>query len=349
MVKNKKGNAFLALLSPLWGALKAVVFLLLLAFGLLEVFTPSLNYTSYPPKPFRSASPPGWVEPNETQPLRSYHTNILTNDYRNLQVDYFTPDNLSASPIPLTVIVTGFMMPEWLLPRVNPRGFNAVVIYRSPRIARVARGAFPTLLQARNARTFTDYWNLMGTNPLNYMYNIHAGLHEAPGDIADIVRWAVGNINADPGRINIVGLGTGALVAAAAVDGLQTSGIPPRTLTLVNPPADISSAVADNLLNWPRWMRQPLAKIMELVYFRLDLSRHVPHLTSTKTLMVIPHNSFELATYAAEPVTYLTTGTLGTTQYIDMHYKGFYDDRNVSALHDMVGRWLIDKGGIQSY
>lgn len=346
--KAKKGNSLLHLLSSIWGLIKTVVLLALLAVGIVEIFTPSLNYTTSAPKPFRSATPAGWIEAGEAQPVRSYRTTLLTNDYRNVQVDYYTPDNINSGSIPLTIIVAGFMAPEWLMQQVNPRGFNAVVIYRSPRINRIIGNAFPTALQARNARSFQDYWNIFATNPLNYVYSIHAGLHEAPGDIADIARWAVSNINADVNRINIIGLGSGALIAAAAADGLQSSGMPARTLTLVNPPANMASAIEDNLLEWPKWLRRPLSKALSYVYFRLDLKRHLPRINTASKLLVIPQNAFEIASYAAEPTVGLA-GDKTTVERFDLQYKGFYESQNTSGIHDIVGRWLVDKGGIQSY
>lgn len=349
MARPKKGNALLMILAPVWGLIKVVLFLVFVSVAAVEFTTPSLNFASTPPKPYRSDQPGAWIEPEDSsQAIRSYRTALLTNDYRNLQVDFFAPDSLQSRPIPLTIIVAGLLTPDWLLDKVRPQGFNAVVIYRSPRIGRITGSAFPTALQARNATAPKDYWNLLASNPLNYMYNVHAALHEAPGDIVDIVRWATQNIQADPGRINIIGLGSGALIAAAAADGLQTTGLPARTVTLINPPALMASAIRDNLLDWPQWTRAPISAILEKIYFRLNLKNHLPRLGNTAKLLVIPQNAFELASYAAEPAVDMA-GDKTTVMRIDMNFKGYFDDRNILAVRSTVGRWLTEHGGIQGY
>lgn len=348
VLPKHKRNGLVAILAPVWGLFKVIVFLTVIAVVATQIFTPGLNFASSDPKPFRSAQPADWVEATANNPRRSMRTRITTHDYRTLQVDYFAPPNLKDSPIPLTIVVTGFMTPEWMIDKVRPQGYNAVVIYRSPRINRISGPMLPTAIQARNAQSLTDYWNIFATNPLNYAYNIHAGLHEAPGDLVDIARWGIENIKVDANRINIVGLGTGSLIAAAAADALQADGIPARTVALVYPPAELSSAITDNLLDWPKWSRNIAAKILKMTYFRLHLERHLPRISNTAKLLVIPENAFELATYAAEPAISLA-GDKTTVERLNLNYNAYYTETNVNAARDVVGRWLVGQGAIQGY
>lgn len=348
IVPRHKRNGLVAILAPLWGLFKLVFTLGLVCIIAVEIFTPSLNYSGSPPKMFRSAQPADWADTTDAQTRRSFRTTLTTHDYRSLQIDYFAPLNLKDSPIPLTIIVAGFMTPEWMIDKVRPQGYNAVVVYRSPRLSRMTGPMFPTSIQARNATTMTDYWNIFATNPFNHAYNIHAGMHEAPGDIVNIARWGIDNIRADPNRINVIGIGSGALIAAAATDGMQTSGISPRTLSLIYPPAMLSSAIYDNLVEWPKWSRRSASKLLDLVYFRLSLSRHLPNTGDVAKLLVLPQNAFELASYAAEPAIDLA-GEKTTIERIDMNYTPYYTDKNINAVRDTVGRWLISQGAIQSY
>lgn len=348
ILPSHKRNGLLAILAPLWGLFKLVFFILLFSVIAIEVVTPSLNYSSGGPKPYRSASPADWVEAGSEYPRRAFRTKLTTHNYRSLQVDYIAPPNLRDNPIPLTIIVTGFMTPEWMIEKVRPQGYNAVVIYRSPRSARINGTMLPTVLQARNASSWSDYWNLFTTNPFNYAYNLHAGLHEAPGDIVDIARWGIDNIKADPNRINIIGVGTGSLIAAAAANGMQGSGIIPRSLTLVYPPADMDSAIIDNLIDWPKWIRPAVAKITELAYFRLSLKRHLPNVEETAKLLVLPVNAFELASYAAEPAVALA-GRKTTVERINLNYTAYYNDTNINTVRETVGRWLVGQGAIQGF
>ena len=348
MAQSKKSNPLLVLLAPLWGLFKLVFFMALACILFMEVTPPSLDYSKGPPAPYRSAQPADWTENTGGTKPRTYRTKLTTHDYRSLQIDVFAPPNMKDAPLPLTIIIAGFMSPEWLFEKVRPHGNNAVIFYTSPRLERMNGPFLPSVSQSRNASGLSGYWNLMATNPLNHIYSIHAGLHEAPADIVDIVSWAVENVNADVNRINIIGLGSGSLIASAAADALQVSGKPPRTLTLIYPPADMSSAITDNLIRWPRWVRDPLARLLELNFFRLGFERHLPYLSYISKLLVIPENAFELATYAAEPAIRLAGDKTDVVRH-DLGYKGYYTDENTNGVRDIVGQWLISKGAIQAY
>lgn len=339
----------LLVLREILAPFRFVFMLALFALVLLEIFTPSLNFRENIPAAYRSDTPAGWTETSSLQSEKTYRTSILTDDYRQVQLDFFAPPNFTTAPIPLTIIASPFMLPEWVISKVRPRGFNAVLVYTTNRLERVQGPAFPTLAQLSAASSPKDYWSLIASNPVNYAYNLHAALHEAPADIANIVRWAKANANIDGSRINLIGLGVGSLQASSAALALQAAGIPARTLTLINPPANMPSAIQDNLSKWPTWLRRPIAWVLSKLYFRLDLTRSLPYLNEkTARLIVLPVNSFELATYAAEPALALAGPKAGAVR-IDMKYNGYYDDTYINTVRDTVGKWLVEAGGLQTY
>jgi hypothetical protein len=340
----------MTLLLMLWGTLKFLLIPTIVLFTLMQVMTPSLRYSAKSSADTYTDDMPnewGQVVSSTGQSWSALRTAVLTKDYRHLKIDYLAPPNsLQGGNIPITIIVAGFMPPEWLIDRVRPRGQNAVVVYRSPRLARMTGPSWPTLTMFRDARKFSDFWNLVATNPINRLYSIHAGLHEAPADVVDIVTWARKNISADVNRINLIGLGSGSLIVAAAAHKLQAIGSPARTLTLIYPPALKDSAIQDNLIETPRWLRPFNAALLDKLYFRLNLQRHLPKVgDSTAKLVFIPRNSFDLATYAAEPTLQLT-GANTTSEFLDVNFTGFYDLTNADKIRDAVYGWLSAQGGI---
>lgn len=334
------------------GLFSFAVFLCFFLFIVMEVTTPTLSFSPDDPLPNMHAATPGeWVSPTANSGFneKTYRTIITTANNRKLQADFFAPPTLGSGPIPLTIIVSSFLPPEKLFQQVRPQGYNATLIYRSPRYNRIMTDSWPSWAQISNASSFGDYWNILCTNPLTKFYNTHAGFHETPDDITDIVLWARKNIHADMGRINLIGLGSGAMTAAAAANQLNTIGLPVRTLTLIYPPADLPSAIADNLIFWPTWMRNSIGLTASLLYARLDLNRHLPRVgAETTKLIIVPINSFDLAAYAAAP-SILLAGSRTTVQRIDVNFKGYYTTEVIETVRQTVGKWLVAQSAIPSF
>ena len=341
-----------SLLSFFRGLFSFAVFMCFFLFILMEVTTPTLSFSPDDPMPALHPATPGeWINPTGKGGFseKTYRTIITASNNRKLQADFFGPATLGNGPLPLTIIVSSFLSPEQLLPQVRPQGYSATIIYRSPRFDRIMANSWPSWAQIRNASSFGDYWNILCTNPITKFYNIHSGFHETPDDITDIVLWAREHIHADMGRINLIGLGSGSLTAAAAANQLNTLGLPVRTLTLIYPPADLPSAVSDNLIFWPRWMRSSVGMVTSLIYARIDLNRHLPMVgAETSKLIVVPVNSFDLAAYAASP-SILLAGSKTTVKRIDVNFKGYYTPEVIENIRLTVGKWMVSQAAIPSF
>lgn len=349
--KTSRISGFWVIVHIVRSALNWIIAPLALALLIIELSTPTLSYNANSDTvTYRDDQPAQDVVVTgfNGQSWPALRTTLVTHDYRNLKIDYVVPDNLGNSPLPLTVVVAGFLTPDWLIDRVIPHGHNVVAIYRSPRSERMLGPYLPYAGSLSNASKMADYWNILATNPFNKLYNVHAGLHEAPDDVVDIITWARSKLGVDIGRINIIGLGSGGLIASAAAHKLQTIGMPVRTLTLVYPPANLQSAVKDNLIGLPRWMRGPVASVLNLVYFRLQLSRHLPTLVYGQKLLVLPRNSYDLATYAADPAISMA-GPDSTVKYLDVDYAGYYDAQVSEHVRALVNNWLIQQHAINTY
>lgn len=350
--RTRRSNPMTLLLQRLWGALKFVLFIALVGIIGVQLTTPSLSFSADTnAEGYRESTDPQWYDVIDQSGSiwKAYRTSLTTRDRRHVQVDYFAPQNIGNGPAPLTIIVSGFTTPEWLLEKVKPRGYSAAVIYRSPRLNAIMRNYWPTFDQVTAVNSWASFWELLATNPINKMYNMHAMLHEAPSDIIDIVRWGRQHIQTDVGRLNLIGLGSGALVSAAAAHQMTLLGMPPRTLSLVYPPGNLASAIKDNLIGWPNWLRGPMAELLAIIYFRLDLESHLPYVnTGTARLLVIPVNAFELANYAAEPTIGLSYGKT-TIERLDVAYTGYYTNNNTNRIRTIIGEWLTKEGAIPSY
>ncbi len=319
---------------------------------ILQLLTPSLSYDATSAKlTYKHAGSTSWStlrgESGET--WTSQQVTLVTSDDRTLKVDYLRPQGTSsAANQALTVIVAGFLPVEWLIDQIRPTGNQTVVIYRSPRLKRMLISGWFPLHQLHSAKSIGDYWTFLTSNPLTYGYNVYMGLHEAPGDIVDIVDWARSYLAIDAQRINLIGIGAGALVAAAAANKLNTIALPARTLTLVYPPADLASAIRDNATSAPRWSRPLLATVLTPLYVRLTLTDHLSRTHPTRKYLIIPRRSFELATYAAEPAISVA-GPEATIDYLDVDYSSLHLEGNSYQLRQKIGTWLVAQDAIPSY
>jgi hypothetical protein len=346
-----KLNGVRALLAMSWSALKFLLTPFVIFFIALQFATPSLSFDAKSSaRTYKQAMEPTWqsVTSQSGQVWQTQQVKIITRDYRTIVADFIRPQGGDSSPQPLTIAIANFVPVEWLLDRVKPQGNQAFLVYRSPRAVGMMQQNWNALERLQTASKLSHYWAILTSNPVSQLYNVYMGLHEAPEDVVDIVNWAIENIHSDIGRINLIGLGSGSLVAAAAANKLNAIGLPARTLTLVYPPADLASATRDNLIHYPHWSRPLLAALLEPLYFRLSLERHLTRIYPTNKLIIIPRKSFDLATYAAEQAT-VWAGEHATIEYVDVNYTGFYDPINGNRVRELVGKWLFEQSAITSY
>lgn len=327
----KKLRSFVAIVGKL-------VLLLIVSIVALELFVPSLDFhNGAGDYAFQSVSQPSQTTVTSSAghgwPARHY--DIVTSNGRNLSVDVIAPQGaLGTIKLPLTIVMAGFLPPEWILDRTGMHGQNALIIYRSPRLNTIMSSAWPS-----------SVFDIVSTNPITHGYNVYRALHEAPLDVAEIAHWATKDLGVEPERINLVGLGSGSLIAAAAADRMQSMGIPVRALTMIYPPADIASAIRDNASGIPHNLRNPISHFLAFLYRRLELEQHLPAVTTSAKQLIIPINAFELATYAALPAVTLAGENSEFTR-IDVNYSGFYLDQNVTRIRDTVLKWLTAQGAI---
>lgn len=342
---------FLWPLKPVWVLLKFAVFAAIACYAFLEITTPSMKFAGDDHENYHSASQPQWITLVSQNGLgyRAYRTSILTSDYRDLQVDVILPQNLPQS-LPLTIVAAGFLKPEQMLDWVQPRGNNAIIIYRSPRLERILGPSLPFWSQITGINSLASFWNVLGTNPLSKWYAVYEAMHEAPYDISEIARWAQDTLQIDGSKINLVGLGSGSLTATAAAHRMQSIGFFPRTLTLVYPPADMAAVFRENLFYVPKSIRNPLSYGLTFVYRRLDLNQHLPFISGAdnKRLIIIPQNAWEISTEAATPT--LPANGYGTdVAYIDVKQTSAQNAQTVAAIRDKIVSWLMAQRAIGGF
>lgn len=335
---------------PLLKFVRSIAFAAFFLYLGLELITPSLKFSDPSDEYYKNEGTPEWVSfaTSSGTTYRIYKNTLTTYDNRSLDVEVFIPPG-PPSNLPLTVIAANFIPPEQLADWIQPRGNNAIIIYRSPRLEKIMGNAFPRLKQLGHINSFSGFIDFLAENPLAYWYNMQQALHEAPYDISEIVRWATQRLNIDKNRINLLGLGSGSLEIAAAGHRLRNMGLTSRSLTLIYPPADLDSAIRDNLIFWPQWSRRPASLILAFVYRRLDLTRHLSpaDLQIDKRLMVVPINAFELYTSAALPAADLA-GPGTNIEHINVNYALYYDKANIATIRNRVANWLTAEGAINA-
>lgn len=342
---------FLWPLKPVWIALKFALFAAIAVYAFLEITTSGMTFAGEDGEHYRSATQPQWFTLVSQNGLgyRAYRSSILTKDYRELQVDVILPQNLPQS-LPLTIIAAGFLKPEQMLDWVQPRGNNAIVIYRSPRLERILGPSRPFWSQITGINSLASFWNVVGTNPLSKWYAVYEAMHEAPYDISEIARWAQDTLQIDGSKINLVGLGSGSLTTTAAAHRMQSIGFFPRTLTLVYPPADLAAVFRDHLFYMPQVLRSPLSYGLTFVYRRLDLNQHLPFISGAdnKRLIIIPQNAWEISTEAATPQ--LPSNGYGTdVAYIDVKQAATQNSQTVMTIRDKIVSWLMAQRAIGGF
>ena len=344
-------------------SLRIVLFLLVFLF-LLEVFAPS-----YSPRKAADAhrfSSVGemkeafFLSPSQ-QRWGRFTTKIETWDGRDLELDIFLPEGASLhgyNPLPLTIVTGGFVSPEWVLGYIQARPGNALIVYRSPRLKAIAeaswfglggepRALYPSGDATEENGLLARAWRIARTNPLRYWYALHQGVHEAPVDIAEIVRWATEKSYARRGEINLVGIGTGSLTTTAAATILRGTNFPMQTVTLINPPIDLQMAFEDALSGWPEFLRPTMAKALGVLYRRLDLTPHLPALAaSTRLQMLLPRNALDVPNYDTSSLPPLM-GTDDRFAVIEYSYTSVTADHNARFVSDIVQGWLLDQKAIR--
>ncbi len=347
---SAKAGHYLWPLRSLWHATKFLLFIGALFYISLELLTPSLEFRTGDKSDYRSAAEPEWVTLVSASGIgyRTYHSHILTSDRRQVPIDVILPQNLPRG-LPLTIVATNFIRPDQLLDWVLPRGNNAVVFYHSARLDRLLAPDFPFWSQIRGINSLDSLWSVITTNPVTKWYSTYKALHEAPGDIGEIVRWAQATLQVDGSRINLVGLGSGSLTAAAAAHRLQTMGTFPHTITLIYPPANLPAAIGETLFYVPSLIRGPLSYVLAFVYRRLELERHLSAVTGedNKRLLVIPINAWELSTQTTLPA--VQSAGVVDVEHINANYALYYDARNITQIRDKVTSWLLEKRAIDHF
>lgn len=322
----------------------------LFAYGAVELTTPSQEPDSaLSGNEVRSFIPLDVVETTTSAGMRvnAIRTTLLTEDYRNLEVDFLTgAGNIKLPPkAPLIIIVAPFTYGENLASLLPPLGGNAVVVYKSPRFERMMGPSWPNARMLDMAPGMQGVWKSASTNPITKGYGIHQGLHEASYDISTIVRWAGENVGTDSRRVTLVGVGSGALVAAAAAHRLQNLGMPVYALSLIYPPANMSSAVEDSFYSFPSFARSSLATVLSFMYRRLELQDHLPYLQAGKLQLIMPERSFDLATYAASPAAGMSSLS-PIVERVDFNWRSIQNRADSLKARDIVLRWLAEIGAI---
>lgn len=331
------------------GIINGLILFSALCVLMLDAFVPSLNFLGIQDR--NQARALGEPQPVSMVSAQGHYFQarrviLQTQDKRALWVDYvlssYTNDHLT----PITVIVpdltSGAIDPLNLLPDLSAN--TIAVVYTSPRAARMTGPLWPSLSRIVNAESFDDLWLALTTNPLTAAYALQMGLHEAPYDITALIDWAKENLNADIRRINLVGVGSGALVAAAAAERLQSLGLSPARLALVYPPADLKQSIEESLVNLPESLRSPAATALRFFLRRLELENHLPNLRQGQILVVIPKQAPELATYAAMPALFFIPPQMQKTiAAVDHDYRSMTNPAMMSATTDIIMRWMEDK------
>ncbi len=328
------------------GLLNNLILISALTVLTLDAFAPSLNFLgiqeNYKATPLAEPQQITMVSAKGHY-FQARRIILKTHDSRTLWVDYVLSASTNDHMTPITVIIPDLTSakvdPLSLLPEFTSN--TIAVVYTSPRAARMTGRLWPSLSQLLNAESIDDVFLQLTTNPVTAAYALQMGLHEAPYDITALIDWAKENLNADIRRINLVGIGSGALVATAAAERLQSMGMSTTRLALVYPPADLKQSIEESLVNLPESLRGTAATTLRFFLRRLELENHLPHLRQGRVLVVIPEEAPELASYAAKPaVSFIPPLLQKTIAEVDHNYHSMTDPAMVARTTDIVMRWM---------
>ncbi len=270
---------------------------------------------------------------------------VTTWDDRILTVDLLLGHAAinALAPQPLTIVICPSVQPTFLRSYMETRGGNILVVYQSPRWQSITAPDWP--VKENGFYQLGDVWAYLTTNPVVKNFERHLALHEAPIDVAEIARWAIKEFYSEKGRVNLIGVGTGAMVAADAALLLSQMGIPPSSLVMVYPPADFDFVVETHLTDVPGMIRTPLAKLVAWTYRRLEFSRSLPYLTSIQKLIVVPGETYELPEAAYHELLQRAQPRTKIMQ-INYNYTQLAAPSNITYTRNVIADWLLSINAI---
>lgn len=266
-------------------------------------------------------------------------------DDRTLIVDFLLGQaGINApAPQPLTIVICPSLKPAFLRPYIETRGGNVLVVYQSSRWQSITTPDWPE--KENDLFHPGDLLAYLTTNPIVKNFERHQALHDAPIDVAEIARWAIKEFYSEKGRVNLIGVGTGAMIAADAALLLSQMGIPPSSLVMVYPPANFDFVIETHMTDVPNLIRAPLAKLIAWTYRRLEFSHSLPYLTSIQKLIVVPGETYELPEAAyhellqhAQPRTKI--------KQINYNYTQLAAPSNIIYTRNVIADWLLSINAI---
>jgi len=265
---------------------------------------------------------------------------VTTDDYRTINAELIVPEGADGQ-LPLVIIASAFLRTEDVLAMLGPTGNNAVIVYTPPQLYNMFYGITAASNDSSSLRVF---WEALRLNPVNRWANIYIGLNRSSSDIIRLVDWARETADIDIDRVNLVGLGLGSLGVTQAALALEHIGLPPRTLTLVFPPADLEAAVSATYGN--SFMAKVYGKFNAFMLRRMVLNETLPLTNTADKLLIVPKAEFEIPTYAVEPVKQLARSGRKKVSHIDINYQGWSLPHYTRAIRDEIYTWLRDKQAI---
>jgi len=270
-----------------------------------------------------------------------YRSIVTTDDFREMVAELIVPRGEITSDLPLIIVNSAFMRGNDVLAIMGSSGNNAMLVYTPPDLYNMRYNVSAATPDSSFLRTF---WEGLRLNPINRWINIYIGLNRAPSDIVRLVDWARDTTKIDIKRINVIGLGLGCLTATQAALALEKIGLPPRTLTLVFPPADLQAAIEATVGGY--WIGSAFGAFNEFMLRRMLLPQTLPLITSPQKLLIVPVRDFDIPTYAVEPAIHLSRSGK-TTFRINMEYKGWSLPQYTRAIRDQIFDWLIARDAIR--
>ena len=331
-------------LSVLFGFIRGIAtklaIIIALVFLALEALTPSLDYTKAEPlAPSTTNYKKEGQEVVGTTLYRTLSVSLITADFDKVDTKFFMPTNGGTTDLPLIVIAADMLSTEELQQHIRAIGSAVLVIYSSDKTGLMTGPNWPFWPEGVDRNILAKALDVIETNPLTRRVTTQRRLHQAPEEIAEIVRWSSANLFTSRENIHLIGIGVGTLTATAAANRLGSLNSQVKTLSLVYPIADLSGMMAASMTNVPTLIQTPLGYVGSFLFRRLELKTQLPKVQAPK-LLIIPGRDLRLPQWASEQAA-LFAEEPKKVMIIETDYKGLGNVEVSEKVQQAIRNWLM--------
>lgn len=194
------------------------------------------------------------------------HIRLVGPDEETVPFQVSLPHDLSTAVVPIVVIVNGLSGQPDPIKHVTHPGPNAIVVYQPP-------------LETENSTE--------STFPVG-AWDARSRIYRMPEEVSAILAWVGRQEWADKKRINLVGIGWGAVMLPAIRRRAGATGRPINASVFINGGTDIASLASANLDISARWLRHPAAWVADFMLRPLAPETHLPEIAGPFLIITAP-------------------------------------------------------------